>query len=76
MNKWDLQACHPLSKLYSELHSLAVIVRFLHLNVKDTNWGRKYMLNGKTNPKNFLPIVLRLLRERLTKADSDFFDYA
>ena len=51
VNEWDLHACHRLSKLSSELSPPAVIVRFLHFNVKDKIWGRKYMLKGKTNPK-------------------------
>ena len=51
VNEWDLQACHPLFKFYSELNSTAVIVRFLDFNVKDRIWRRKYILKGRTNPK-------------------------
>ena len=50
-----------------------VIVRFLHFNVKDKIWSRKYTLKGKTNPKNSFPIFLP---EKLTKPDSDLLDYA
>ena len=28
VNEWDLQACYPLSKFYSELNPPAVIVKF------------------------------------------------
>ena len=72
VNEWDLQACHPRSKLYSELKPPAVIVGVLHFNIKDRIWGRKHMLRGKTNTKKFAIF----LRERLMKADSDFLDYA
>ena len=51
VNEWDLKACHTLCKVYSELNSQAVFVKFLLADVKDEIWGQNYMLKAKANPK-------------------------
>ena len=63
----------PLSKFYSELNPLAVIVRFLYFNVKDRFWDRKYMRKGKNNSKKF---SLYFYEKDLRKQTRIFLDYA